>query len=334
MPLEPFIIGNLLKGKVNNMKCEYCGKEFTGRKKKYCSNECCYNADKDRKRMQYTGKREKVCIQCGIKLPKFRTRFCSDECCYKYENIKSGAINHPDILIKTCPVCGREFKTWKSRQKTCSPECSKKRKLICFKTEEEKEAQRQQDRERYAKNHPDMLTEDEKERIKAEREKHKAIEAAERKARQKEREAERERLRNEKAKIKQANIAQWLEYEAEHKCVVCNKTYIAHHPNAKYCSKTCQRKVTKIKRRYAGITIDRDISLFKLAERDHNQCQICGLFVDWTDRKEINGTVICGGMYPSIDHIKPISRGGLHSWDNVQLAHRRCNTCKSNTWAG
>lgn len=83
-----------------------------------------------------------------------------------------------------------------------------------------------------------------------------------------------------------------------------------------------------MRRKYAAIMVDADISLRKLACRDGDQCQICGLFVDWHDAEEVDGTVICGGMYPSIDHIKPISRGGLHAWDNVQLAHRKCNSYK------
>lgn len=33
--------------------------------------------------------------------------------------------------------------------------------------------------------------------------------------------------------------------------------------------------------------------------------------------------------YPSIDHIIPVSHGGTHTWDNVELAHRYCNGVKS-----
>ena len=42
------------------------------------------------------------------------------------------------------------------------------------------------------------------------------------------------------------------------------------------------------------------------------------------------GYFIAGNSYPSIDHIIPVSRGGTHTWDNVQLAHRYCNSIKSN----
>lgn len=36
----------------------------------------------------------------------------------------------------------------------------------------------------------------------------------------------------------------------------------------------------------------------------------------------------CGPKYPSIDHIIPISKGGAHTWENVQVAHFECNPNK------
>jgi 5-methylcytosine-specific restriction endonuclease McrA len=37
---------------------------------------------------------------------------------------------------------------------------------------------------------------------------------------------------------------------------------------------------------------------------------------------------IAYGLYPSIDHIVPLAKGGNHTWNNVQLAHHYCNTLK------
>lgn len=195
------------------MICLYCGKEFTpekraGRPRKYCTNECCYDAEKQKKRIIYTGKRETNCLRCGKPLPKYKTRFCSTAC-----SRGSGE------QVKTCIVCGKEFTTTRSRTLTCSELCSKRN----------------------------------------------------------------------------------------------------------YYSK----KVGKTER-YKDITIDKDISIAKLAIRDGGICQICKKPVQWDDKREINGRVLAGNYYPSVDHIKPISRGGLHSWDNIQLAHRICNSLKSN----
>ena len=35
-----------------------------------------------------------------------------------------------------------------------------------------------------------------------------------------------------------------------------------------------------------------------------------------------------GRHYPTLDHIIPLSKGGSHTWDNVQLAHMGCNAGK------
>lgn len=48
-----------------------------------------------------------------------------------------------------------------------------------------------------------------------------------------------------------------------------------------------------------------------LFARDHGRCQYCGAPAE------------------SIDHVVPRSRGGLHAWENVVAACRRCNTVKS-----
>lgn len=292
------------------MNCLYCGKEFTpekraGRPRKYCSDDCCYNADRDNKRIKYVGKRESVCVRCGKPLPKYKTRFCSDEC-------RRGSREH----TKVCIVCGKEFVTTRSRTLTCSEECSKAN---------ERENDNRTYRQRYKKKNPDART---MEQVLADSAKRKERIAKERKERAEAKEAERKKILAKKEKIKAANIAYWQEYNAFHVCAVCGEVYTAHHPFSKYCSSKCARKLYKKRDRYNGITVDADITLEALARRDNNTCQICGGAVDWDDKKTINGTVICGNNYPSIDHIMPISKGGLHSWDNVQLAHRYCNTLK------
>ncbi len=38
----------------------------------------------------------------------------------------------------------------------------------------------------------------------------------------------------------------------------------------------------------------------------------------------------CGASAENIDHVIPRSRGGLHTWENVVAACRRCNTKKGN----
>ena len=72
-----------------------------------------------------------------------------------------------------------------------------------------------------------------------------------------------------------------------------------------------------------GLPREVGISLKKLIKRDGLSCAICGLPC-------IYGGDYLSDLYPSIDHIVPLSRGGGHTWSNVQVAHRICNINKSN----
>lgn len=118
-----------------------------------------------------------------------------------------------------------------------------------------------------------------------------------------------------------------------HKCLVCGTLT----QNPKYCCKDCLNKAkqtTHAHRRRARLKaqmVDKDITIEGLFRRDKGVCSLCGGRCDLEDYTVREGVFIAGDWYPSIDHIKPISKGGLHSWGNVQLAHRRCNTLKSDS---
>lgn len=56
-------------------------------------------------------------------------------------------------------------------------------------------------------------------------------------------------------------------------------------------------------------------------ERDGWICQLCTEPVD-------RMLAYPDPMSQSLDHVIPLSRGGHHVWDNVQLAHLICNTRK------
>lgn len=118
-------------------------------------------------------------------------------------------------------------------------------------------------------------------------------------------------------------------------CAECLKEFIPSGKRNKYCSRECYRKSnsrdnnhlrrTRIKnaRKDLGITIN------KLFERDHGICHICGGLCCKEDYFVTDsGTVIAGNMYPSIDHVIALANGGTHTWDNVSLAHRICNSIK------
>lgn len=66
------------------------------------------------------------------------------------------------------------------------------------------------------------------------------------------------------------------------------------------------------------------ITLKRVRAKYNDVCQICGLLVD--DSAIENGHI--KRLYPTIDHIIPLSKGGSHTWDNVRLAHMSCNAGK------
>ena len=118
-------------------------------------------------------------------------------------------------------------------------------------------------------------------------------------------------------------------------CPVCGNMFASLRSNQRTCSDICSKRtfnqihkdkrIRKIKR----LLVDRDITLEALYKRDKGICQICHRMCELP--QGLGGiTNINGNYYPSIDHVVPLFHGGYHSWDNVQLAHRICNSKKSN----
>jgi len=102
----------------------------------------------------------------------------------------------------------------------------------------------------------------------------------------------------------------------------------------KYCSPRCSQKVQNRKhkhtRRQREIAGKSDIiPLDELIKRDGGICQICGEEVDLDDGWfDTDRHFHIGRLYPTIDHIVPLAKGGTTTWDNVQLAHLACNSAK------
>ena len=111
----------------------------------------------------------------------------------------------------------------------------------------------------------------------------------------------------------------------ECRCEECAVVFLSER-RVKYCSDACRHRHTnraKEERIYKNGKPDLSISLTKLYMRDMGVCALCGKHIDFDCDSN-------SAHYPSIDHIIPLSKGGLHSWDNVQLACRECNMRKSN----
>lgn len=239
----------------------------------------------------------RACEYCGrtFEAPTIRSRFCSEKCRNKS---RSGH----GLLKKTCVVCGRSFETNKSRKETCSEICSYK-----FRNRKENHKPRtpEQERERYQR----MVT--------AQGKDYKSREEIEREAKQKKLEKDRDKARR---------------LSITYTCVVCGREYHTLNTNQKTCSSECSKRYTNSKKDHRikkENVIDRNITLASLFRRDKGTCYICGMACDYNDFQVRNGQKIIGNMYPTIDHVIPIARGGLHEWANVKLAHRICNCIKS-----
>lgn len=135
---------------------------------------------------------------------------------------------------------------------------------------------------------------------------------------------------------KQQNIAYIMRF-----CPECNTAFLCDpRGNKIFCSYVCSRAnahkrndATRRARKRSAV-IDCNITLAEVAARDNNCCYLCGLPVEWGDYHMINGKRYASKKYPSIDHVKPLSKGGVHSWENVRLAHFSCNASKGADMVG
>lgn len=65
------------------------------------------------------------------------------------------------------------------------------------------------------------------------------------------------------------------------------------------------------------------VTIGDVFDRDNGLCGLCGVSVDRSLSFPDSGSA-------SLDHIVPLSLGGSHSLDNLQLSHLGCNCAKGN----
>lgn len=147
---------------------------------------------------------------------------------------------------------------------------------------------------------------------------------------------EQRRIQREKERAERALIAQQKK-EPKIKtlsCKECGTKYETTKNKPGYCTEECKKRFTnrykevRKRRMKANGPVDYGVTLQRLIKRDKGICNICGRKVDIRDCKQSDSGFVVGFNYPTIDHIEPIKLGGLHQWDNVQLAHFICNSKK------
>lgn len=120
--------------------------------------------------------------------------------------------------------------------------------------------------------------------------------------------------------------------KAKHQiCEYCGKEFSGR--KRKYCSDICMKKqssATKshIRRLRIQNKPHDNIPLRKLEERDKCICWLCGGKTNRTDRIIHDCWYEAGPTHPSIDHVIPLAKGGTHTWNNVRLAHWKCNSLR------
>jgi len=97
-----------------------------------------------------------------------------------------------------------------------------------------------------------------------------------------------------------------------------------------FCSDNCcyvyAKKIARSTRRVRERGISHEnFHPREIYERDGWTCQLCHLPVRRATGNRYHPEA------PSIDHVIPLSRGGLHTRANVQCAHHRCNSRKAAT---
>jgi len=117
-------------------------------------------------------------------------------------------------------------------------------------------------------------------------------------------------------------------------CPECGVLFYASSTRKMFCSRKCKAK-RFVKshpksqsyrgrcRRY-GTYYDPEVKREDVIKRDKGVCQICGKLCDPSDKSWGSS----GPNYPTVDHIRPLAKGGTHTWDNVQCACGMCNSEK------
>lgn len=313
------------------LKCRVCGTEFRSERlnRLYCSDVCRKQGRKEYFKSRYENNKEQLNEQSKIWRENHReyTKIKQREWNKKnpdYGTNRSRKIRGSKEYTRECIVCGKAFTTWLPQKKTCSDECKevhkknrdKGRVRNSKKTPEEEHERWIRRRYGSEESHQKWLAEQE------------ALKRELEQRREQKRQARKEAYENQ---LEVWRIARETRKEANHRkdfCIVCGKEYETYNPAQKTCSKECGKKLAhahKHKRIPKSQLVDKDITLEALYRRDSGVCYLCGKKCDWNDKTDKS----VGPAYPSIDHMIPIAKGGLHAWTNVKLAHFECNWKKS-----
>jgi 5-methylcytosine-specific restriction endonuclease McrA len=105
-------------------------------------------------------------------------------------------------------------------------------------------------------------------------------------------------------------------------CAQCGgEFWVKKHRGKKFCGAECSRAFFKLKRAalLRGAQWKEHVPMRGLVRRDKGICHLC----DEAVRTDLG---ILHDLAPTRDHLVPVTHGGEHSWANIKLAHRICNS--------
>ena len=136
-------------------------------------------------------------------------------------------------------------------------------------------------------------------------------------------------------------------------CAYCRTEFETSMSTKTHCSRQCVSKGRPWKpegmkakgarsgyakaRREAQRAGDKDLTTYTIWKAEGGHCRLCNkATIDPTTPRALKP--VKRDAWASLDHIKPISAGGTHTWDNAQLLCYPCNSGKVHTdrdlWGG
>lgn len=283
--------------KLAGRQCKICQKPLGVKQPTYCGKQCYY--------IDTFGWRDcAVCSKAFI--ATWEGQSCCGNVCAKRKTVATLREQAPKYIY-TCQHCGKKYKAKKpDRNKYCTRECAFA--AIAAKPVEPKIVQCKWCNKEFEQTHGILWCNDEC-----------------RKASVKVIASEQNRLRGVATKVLKPRP-----------CKECNKQFIPEYGNKRraFCSDKCLKrnsgrkgKATR-RARIAGSAIVEAINPLAVLSRDKWKCHMCGR---QTPRR-LRGTYEDNA--PELDHIIPLAQGGLHTWDNVACACRKCNSDKGSQIIG
>lgn len=130
-------------------------------------------------------------------------------------------------------------------------------------------------------------------------------------------------------------------------CGWCDGSLEGKSQQARFCSTSCMdrnRYKTYREKRLAAVVAysktEAGLHVSREKKRKKRANLRAGLVIPFTSAQlaarmaMFSGCWMCGGAWDTVDHVKPIAKGGAHILANLRPACRSCNSSKNAHWEG